>query len=77
MEKKHEATRSFEQRVREAMTIAHIFANMNDTKWNTFDDEFYIINRKWFDVWKQFISYDYVVQKLVHERRKISELSVN
>lgn len=47
------------------MTIAQIFQHMNETKWNIFDDDFFIVNRRWFDNWKLYVSYDYIMQKLV------------
>ena len=42
-----------------------------------FDDEFYIISRRWFDSWKAFVSYDYVLKMIVQELRKFSDLSIN
>jgi hypothetical protein len=59
------------------MTIAAIFAHMNETKWNLLDDDFYIVSRKWFESWKIYLSYDYIMNRLVQERRKVSDLSVN
>lgn len=50
---------------------------MNETKWNVFDDDFYIIRRGWFDAWKKYICYDYILLKLVTEQRKSQELSFN
>jgi len=50
---------------------------MNDTKWNFFDDEFYIVHRRWFDSWKAYVAYDYVLMKVVTERKRVQDLSVN
>lgn len=74
---KRSEKRTFEQRIKEAMTIAAIFAHMNETKWNLLDDDFYIVSRKWFESWKVYLSYDYIMIRLVQERRKVSDLSVN
>lgn len=51
---------SIESKVREVLIIAQYFQIMNETKWNFFDDDFYIINRRWFDSWKGYIAYDYI-----------------
>ena len=50
---------------------------MNETKWNVLDDDFYIIRRGWFDAWKKFICYDYILLKILTEQRKVNELSFN
>ena len=50
---------------------------MNETRWYMNDEEFYVISRRWFDSWKNFVQYDYCLKRLVTEQRKISELSVN
>jgi len=50
---------------------------LNETNWNKFDDKFFLVNRKWFDRWKDFISYDYIVKLLVELRRPESEISVS
>jgi len=50
---------------------------MNETKWNVLDDDFYLIRRGWFDAWKKFVSYDYILLKVVTERRKVHDLSIN
>lgn len=49
-------------RIKESMKIAELFYLLNDTNWNKFDEKFYLINRRWFDRWKDFISYDYIVK---------------
>ena len=36
-----------------------------------------MINRRWFDRWKDFISYDYIVKFLVELGKKESDLSLN
>ena len=54
-----------EIRVRESLTVAALFRVMNDTRWNMFDDQFYIVGRRWFDNWKTFVAYDYIVAKLI------------
>jgi hypothetical protein len=50
---------------------------MNETRWNVFDDDFYLVNRRWFDAWKQYMAYDYILLKHVTELKKVSELSIN
>ena len=50
---------------------------MNETKWLMLDDEFYCVSRRWFDTWKGFVSYDYVLRKIVTEQRKMADLSIN
>ena len=57
--------------------MAAFFQVMNETKWLMFDDEFYCISRRWFDNWKGFVSYDYVLRKMVTEKRKMNDLSIN
>jgi len=59
------------------LTVAAFFQVMNETRWYMFDDEFYIISRRWFENWKGFVSYDYVLKKIVTEQRKLSDLSIN
>jgi hypothetical protein len=43
------------RKAQEAIKVAELFNLMNATQWNTFDDEFYIINRRWFERWKDYI----------------------
>ena len=59
------------------MRIAELFYLLNDTNWNKFDEKFYLINRRWFDRWKDFISYDYIVKQLVEYGRTENDLSMN
>lgn len=47
--------------------MAAFFQVMNETRWYMNDDEFYIVSRRWFDNWKTFVSYDYVLKKIVTE----------
>ena len=61
----------------EAKKIAEYFYLLNETNWNKFDDTFYVINRRWFDRWKDYISYDYIVRFLIEQGKKESELSMN
>ena len=48
---------------------------MNETNWNKFDDKFFMASRKWFDRWKDFISYDYIVKLVVELGRPEAEVS--
>lgn len=63
--------RGLEQRARECLTVATFFQVMNETKWLMLDDEFYIVSRRWFENWKGFVSYDYVLRKIVTEQRRL------
>ena len=38
---------------------------MNETKWNAYDDEFFVINKKWFEKWKYYVQYDYIVSHVM------------
>jgi hypothetical protein len=62
-------------KVLEAKRVAEYFFLMNETNWNKFDDSFYIINRRWFDRWKDYTAYDYIVRFLVDQTKKGSELN--
>jgi len=42
-----------------------------------FDDEFYIVSRKWFNQWKAYISFDYIAQTVKEEKKNEEELSLN
>lgn len=50
---------------------------MNETKWNVFDDQFFIVGRRWFEQWKSFVAYDYVVSMLMSQKLGNNELSKN
>ena len=50
---------------------------MNETNWYKFEDEFFIMNKRWFDRWKGHVSYDYIVKESVTNGRKNNELSKN
>lgn len=69
--------KAFQQRIIESKRVAELFYLLNETNWNKFDDKFFLVNRKWFDRWKDFISYDYIVQLLVELGRPESEISVS
>ena len=49
----------------ESKRVAELFHLMNQTNWNKFDDRYYIVNKRWFDRWKDFVAYDYIVKTLV------------
>ena len=57
--------------------MADLFKTLNESKWNVFDSEFFLLNRRWFDQWKDYIQYDYILHKIVTELRPIHHLSVN
>jgi hypothetical protein len=65
-----------EMKVVEAKRVAEYFFLMNETNWNKFDDSFYVINRRWFDRWKDYTAYDYIVRYLVDHTKKGSELNL-
>ena len=69
--------KAVQQRITESKKVAELFYLLNETNWNKFDDKFFLVNRKWFDRWKDFISYDYIVKLLVELRRPESEISVS
>jgi hypothetical protein len=75
--KKPNNQKNLEVKVRECLTVAELFYVMNDTKWNVLDDCFFLIGRRWFEHWKSFIAYDYIVQKLITEKSEASDLSKN
>ena len=56
--------------------MAEYFYLLNETNWNKFDDVFYIVNRRWFDRWKDFVAYDYIVRFLIEQGKRETELSV-
>ena len=66
-----------DSKVTEVLQVALLFKIMNETRWNVFDDDFYLVNRRWFDAWKQYMAYDYILLKHVTELKKVSELSIN
>jgi hypothetical protein len=45
---------------------------LNETNWNKFDDVFYVIPRRWFDRWKDYVAYDYIVKTLVSKDQEIN-----
>jgi hypothetical protein len=66
-----------QRKIAESRQIAEYFNVLNQTNWCKFDDKFYLISRRWFDKWKQFVSYDYIVRALVEEGKRESDLSYN
>lgn len=59
------------------MKVAEFFFLMNDTTWNLSDDELFVVNRRWFDKWKAYVQYDYIVRHVMDEKRSIKDLSMN
>ena len=72
-----QSQKTMKVRIRESMRIAELFYLLNDTNWNKFDDKFFLINRRWFDRWKDYISYDYIVKQLVEFGKQENDLSIN
>jgi len=66
-----------QRKILESKQIAEYFFILNQTNWCKFDDKFYLISRRWFDKWKQFVSYDYIIKTLVEEGKRESDLSYN
>jgi hypothetical protein len=50
---------------------------MNTTLWNSFEDEFYIINSKWFDKWKSYVNFDYFMENNKKYLNLLSHISNN
>lgn len=50
----------------EAFYIANLFYLMNKTKWNSNEDEYYVISQSWFDKWKLYTNYDFYMTKTSH-----------
>ena len=40
------------EKVLECVYVAEYFRIMNNSQWNLSDDDFYIVNRRWFDHFK-------------------------
>ncbi len=59
------------------LQVAQYFKIMNETRWNVFDDDFFLVNRRWFESWKGYMAYDYILLKHVTEQKRVCELSVN
>ena len=52
----------------ESIFVAEFFKLMNSGgAWNIYDDEYFVLNRRWFDHWKNHLSYDYIVLKLLEK----------
>lgn len=66
-----------QRKITESKQIAEFFYILNQTNWCKFDDKFYLISRRWFERWKQYVNYDYVVKSLVEEGLRESDLSYN
>jgi len=60
-------------RVIECVYVAEFFRVMNNTAWNLRDDEYNVINRRWFDHWKGHIQYDYIVLKLLEKKNQTND----
>ena len=45
----------------EAFFIANLFFLMNETNWNSFDDEYYILSTSWFEKWKNYVNFDFFI----------------
>ena len=66
-----------QRKINESKAIAEYFYILNQTNWCKFDDKFYLISRRWFDRWKGYVCYDYIIKTLVEERRREQDLSYN
>ncbi len=64
-----------DQKINEAKKIAELFFLLNETNWNKFDDTFFILNRRWFDRWKDYTAYDYIVRFLLEQKKHVNELN--
>ncbi|TNV85900.1 hypothetical protein FGO68_gene3351 [Halteria grandinella] len=68
--------RSAEDKIQEARRVAEYFYLLNETAWNRYDDAFYVINRRWFDKWKDIVQYDYIVRFLIEQGKQVKDLSI-
>ena len=48
----------------QAQYIAEMFKIMNNTRWNMYDQEYYILSNKWLTKWKQYANYEEVVKSI-------------
>ena len=35
-----------------------------ETKWNKFDEEFYLLSMQWFNKWKEYVAFDHIYSHL-------------
>lgn len=70
------APRSAEDKIWEARRVAEYFYLLNETAWNRHDDAFYVINRRWFDKWKDILQYDYIVRTLIEQGKQVKDISL-
>jgi hypothetical protein len=42
-----------------------------------FDDEFYVVNRRWLDKWKTYVQYDYIAKILIEDKKQVKDISIN
>lgn len=47
----------------EAFYIANLFYIMNQTTWSNLEDDYYIISQGWFEKWKTYTNFDYLISK--------------
>ena len=48
----------------QAQYIAEMFKILNNTHWNMYDQEYFLISTKWLCKWKQYVNYDDVVKSM-------------
>lgn len=58
----HASTHGKEDLKREALITQNLFATMRKTRWTYFEHSAYIISAKWLNKWKEYVSFDKVVQ---------------
>ena len=57
----------------------------NGGHWNTQDDDYFVLNRRWYSQWKNYTAYDYIVKKILEtgtgssrsDYTRVADLSVN
>ena len=68
---------SVKSKIEEVLLVSFMMRILNESRWNVHDDDFYLIKRTWFEIWKRYIAYDYIIQRHVTEQKKIEDLSMN
>jgi hypothetical protein len=66
-----------QRKISESLQVAEFFHILNQTNWCKFDDTFYLVSRRWFDKWKDYVCYDYIVKNIVEDGKKEEDLSRN
>ena len=52
---------SVQSKIEEVLLVSFMMRILNESRWNVHDDDFYLIKRTWFEIWKRYIAYDYII----------------